>query len=91
MRYLELVGYVASALVVLTFYMNDMVSLRVAALASNCAFLVYGVGFNLGPVIVLHGILLPLNVWRLAQRMGTGARLSAVDFLRRRLSGGTRR
>ena len=89
MRYLEFVGYVASALVVLTFYMNDMVSLRIAALASNCAFLAYGVGLNLGPVIVLHGILLPLNIWRLAQRMGP--RLSAVEFLLKRLSGGTRR
>ena len=91
MRYLEFVGYVASALVVLTFYMNDMVSLRVAALASNCAFLAYGVGLNLGPVIVLHGILLPLNIWRLAQGIGTGPRLSAVEFFRKRLSGGTRR
>jgi len=61
----DLVGYLASGLVVLTFYMDNMISLRVAAVFSNIAFLAYGISLELGPVILLHGILLPLNVWRL--------------------------
>jgi len=65
MMLLTVVGYAASALVVLTFYMKDMVSLRIAALCSNVAFLVYGVGRGLGPVVLLHGTLIPLNAWRL--------------------------
>lgn len=67
MHWVDLVGYLASGLVVLTFYMGDMISLRVAAIFSNVAFLAYGVGLGLGPVVLLHGILLPLNVWRLRQ------------------------
>ena len=67
MHWHDLVGYLASVLVVLTFYMDDMISLRVAAVLSNIAFLTYGLGLGLGPVIVLHGILLPLNIWRLRQ------------------------
>jgi hypothetical protein len=67
MHWVDLVGYLASGLVVLTFYMGDMISLRVAAIFSNVAFLAYGIGLGLGPVILLHGILLPLNIWRLRQ------------------------
>ena len=73
MQWLDLVGYAASALVVLTFTMNDMRSLRVAAVSSNVAFLAYGISLDLGPVVSLHAILLPLNLWRLA-RSGSNAR-----------------
>jgi hypothetical protein len=65
MTVLNVVGYVASALVVITFYMKEMVPLRVAALCSSVAFLIYGVGLGLGPVVLLHGMLIPLNAWRL--------------------------
>ena len=40
-------GYFAAALVFATFYMRTMVSLRLAAIASNIAFLGYGLGFEL--------------------------------------------
>jgi CRP/FNR family cyclic AMP-dependent transcriptional regulator len=74
MHWADLVGYLASGLVVLTFYMDNMISLRVAAVFSNIAFLAYGISLELGPVILLHGILLPLNVWRLRQvRRSCGA------------------
>jgi hypothetical protein len=64
---IDLLGYAASALVVLTFYMKDMIPLRVAALCSNVCFLAYGGSLHLGPVIVLHVMLIPINVWRLIQ------------------------
>ena len=65
MRSVEAVGYLASALVLITFYMKDMIPLRVAAICSNVAFLAYGGGLHLAPVIFLHSLLLPLNLWRL--------------------------
>ena len=68
---LDLIGYVASALVVLTFYMREMVPLRAAALCSNICFLTYGASLELGPVIV-HATLIPIrNVWRLIQELPT--------------------
>ena len=67
MHWFDVVGYLASALVVLTFYMREMIPLRLAAMASNCAFLAYGVALGLGPVVVLHSLLLPLNIWRLIE------------------------
>jgi hypothetical protein len=72
MQWADLVGYIASFLVVLTFYMDKMIALRVTALLSNVAFLAYGLSLELGPVVVLHGILLPLNCWRLRQLRRTG-------------------
>ncbi len=65
----DLVGYLASALVLVTFYMRDMVPLRIAALCSNAAFLSYGVALHLTPVVVLHGALIPMNLWRLASAL----------------------
>jgi len=66
MSAVEVVGYLASALVLATFCMRDMVSLRCLAIASNLAFIAYGALADLGPVLVLHLLLLPVNVGRLA-------------------------
>ena len=60
-------GYLASFLVLCTFYMRTMVPLRCLAIASNMAFLTYGLPLGLWPVAVLHALLLPLNILRLFQ------------------------
>ena len=61
----DLMGYLASGLVLGAFSMKNMVQLRIAAIASNLAFIAYGVGLELIPVVALHVVLLPLNTWRL--------------------------
>ena len=66
MSAIEAIGYLASALVLATFCMRDMVALRSMAIASNLAFIAYGVLADLSPVLVLHLLLLPVNVLRLA-------------------------
>jgi hypothetical protein len=66
-RWIELAGYLASALVFLTFYMKTMIPLRVIGILSNVAFMTYGLGGRLYPVFILHAILLPLNGMRLVQ------------------------
>jgi hypothetical protein len=63
----DLLGYIASALVVLTFYMKEMAPLRAAALCSNVCFLGYGLCLHLGPVVLLHTALIPINLVRLVQ------------------------
>lgn len=60
-------GFVASALVLATFAMNDMRLLRRTAIVSNIAFIIYG-GLNvLLPVLLLHLLLLPINIYRLSK------------------------
>jgi hypothetical protein len=63
----EVIGYVASALVLLTFMTKDMRLLRTIAIASNIAFIAYGALGWLAPILCLHLMLLPLNVVRLRQ------------------------
>ena len=60
-------GYIASALVLAAFYMKDIIPLRLAALASNLAFIAYGLAFGLTPIWLLHALLLPLNGYRLVE------------------------
>jgi CRP/FNR family transcriptional regulator, cyclic AMP receptor protein len=60
-------GYVAAALVFCTFYMRTMLPLRWMAIATNVAFLADAIPFQLWPIVILHGLLLPLNVFRLRQ------------------------
>jgi hypothetical protein len=63
----EPIGYLASLLVLATFSMRDMVSLRVVAIASNVAFIAYGALAGISPVLLLHVVLLPMNTLRLAE------------------------
>ena len=79
----DISGYAAAALVLATFCMGSMRWLRVTAIASNFAFIYYAAVANLLPVLVLHSILLPVNVTRLAQiqlaRASGRRRLAASD------------
>jgi hypothetical protein len=63
----DLCGYLASVLVLATFSMKSMRWLRIAAIGSNIAFIVYALTTHLQPILLLHSILLPLNVVRLTQ------------------------
>ena len=65
------VGFLAAGLVFAAFGMKEMAALRIVAMCSNLAFIVYGVGLDLTPVWLLHAVLLPLNGWRLLQALGS--------------------
>lgn len=67
-------AWLAAALVFASFFMKTIVPLRTLAIASNLAFMSYGLlGLGAGvfdkvaPILVLHGALLPLNLWRLRE------------------------
>lgn len=65
MRWLDLLGFAAAAAVLAGFCMNSIRHLRMAALASNVLFVVYGVFAHIYPVVILHVILLPINLQKL--------------------------
>jgi hypothetical protein len=65
----QLVGYLASALVFATFTMEAMLPLRLVAIASNVMFIAYGHLAGATPILLLHAGLLPLNAWRLCQKL----------------------
>jgi hypothetical protein len=63
----DALGYLASALVLATFSMTSMCWLRLTAVASNIAFISYALSTDARPILILHSLLLPMNVWRLIQ------------------------
>ena len=67
MDYTDILGYAASASVLITFCMSTMVPLRVVAIVSNVLFATFGGLAHIYPVLVLHVVLLPVNVMRLMQ------------------------
>jgi CRP-like cAMP-binding protein len=75
---MEWMGYLAAVLVFLTFYMRTMQPLRLMAIGSNVAFLAYAIPFHLWPIVILHGLLLPLNTLRLIQLRRMLAHLQSV-------------
>ena len=69
MSFSDAIGFIAAALVLVTFYQRQMIPLRLAALGSNLAFIVYGLALGLAPVWLLHALLLPVNASRLAEAL----------------------
>ena len=70
------VGFLAAGLVITAFCMKDILHLRIVAVASNVAFLAYGVALGLIPVWLLHLVLLPVNLirlWQVGGRITTNA------------------
>jgi CRP/FNR family transcriptional regulator, cyclic AMP receptor protein len=65
----EPIGYLASLLVLATFSVRGMVPLRLLAITSNLAFIGYAALARIDPVLLLHALLLPVNVYRLLQEL----------------------
>ena len=71
---MQIVAWIASALVFLAFFMKTIIPLRVVAIASNVVFIsyallgvYYGIFEKVFPIFILHMALLPLNILRLYQ------------------------
>ena len=81
MNWIDLLGYAASASVLVTFCMSTMVPLRVVAICSNVLFATFGGLAHIYPVFVLHVILLPVNIARLIQilRLIKGVRIAQLS------------
>lgn len=72
MPHAEVLGWCAAALMVATFACRDARRMRPLAVATNLAFIGYGVAASLAPVLALHALLLPINLWRWAETPGAG-------------------
>jgi hypothetical protein len=67
MPWVDMVGYAATLAVLGSFCMTTLVRLRILAVVSNLLFGAYGMMAHLYPVFVLHSILLPINLFKLAR------------------------
>ena len=67
MNTVDIFGWIAGALVLTTFCLRTMIPLRGVAIASNIAFVAYGLMASTLPIVVLHLALLPMNLLRLQE------------------------
>jgi hypothetical protein len=67
MELAEVFGYAASGLVLAGSAMRNMIPLRLLSIASNIAFIAYGLVAGILPILLLHVTLLPLNIYRVAE------------------------
>ncbi|MBK9156596.1 MAG: hypothetical protein WAV45_04495 [Propionibacteriaceae bacterium] len=88
----ELIGYLASALVVASLAMTSVVRLRLISLAGSITFVVYGLLLPSIPIIITNACVALLNIWFLRKEFSGERDLNAVpvnpeapffaDFLR---------
>ncbi len=69
--WIDLIGYIASSLVFATFYVKRILTLRLIAICSNIAFILYAFECHLYPIFILHSLLLPLNLYRILELIRT--------------------
>ena len=67
MDWVECLGFMAAFLMFSTFYMKNMIPLRIVGMSSNATFIVYASITHVWPLLVLHTILLPMNFYRFIQ------------------------
>ena len=60
-------GYLASSLVLCTFSVTSMRVLRWIGITSNITFIGYAAMTHIAPILILHSLLLPMNIYRLVQ------------------------
>jgi hypothetical protein len=63
----DALGWLAAGLTAATFLCTEMRRLRLLALSANLAFIAYGTLANLTPVLTLHLLLAPVNLWQLVR------------------------
>ena len=78
----DVIGLLAGALVLATFATSNMRRLRVLAILSNLAFLAYAAWLTLWPVLILHGLLLPVNAFMLWQSCRTRQSGRACELIK---------
>ncbi len=60
----DIVGWSAATLMVATFSCRDALWMRRLAVCTNLAFISYALLAALAPILALHSLLLPINLWR---------------------------
>jgi len=77
---IELIGYAASALVVISLAMSSVVRLRIASAIGSLLFIVYGTLLGSIPLILTNVATLGLNVWYLSREFSSRSNLGAVPI-----------
>jgi hypothetical protein len=76
----EIIGYVASALVVASFAMKSVVRLRIVSLIGSIVFVAYGIMLGSIPLIITNVAAAGLNLWNLRREFRPNRDVGAVPI-----------
>ena len=66
---IEIIGFIGAALMVATLAMKTMIPLRAAGIISSIFQIAFALLAGITPMLIQHGILLPMNVYRLYEQV----------------------
>ena len=75
----ELIGYVGSALVVVSLMMRSLLRLRVVNLVGAAIFAIYGVLIAAPPVWLVNGAIVLIDLWHLRRMLGVEEDLEVLE------------
>ena len=67
-----LVGYLASALVVISLMMTSVVRLRLISLLGSITFSIYGILIESAPIVITNTAIIVINAWFLRKEFASG-------------------
>lgn len=80
---IEIIGYVASILIIASLAMTSVVRLRILSLLGSIAYIVYGVALGAWPIVIANVVIAGLNIWNiyrvLTSKQGLGVSPIALD------------
>lgn len=77
---MELVGYLASALVVASLAMTSVVRLRIVSLVGSVVFVAYGLLLPSIPIVITNAAVAGLNIWFLRKEFAPHRDLGAIPI-----------
>ena len=76
----EIIGYIASALIVVSFALTSVVRLRIVSFIGCIAFVTYGLLIGAWPVVISNAIIACLNAWYVYQELTQTRDLAMVPI-----------
>lgn len=80
MTWVDIIGYVASALIAASFMMTSLVKLRWVSLVGSVVFVVYGVLIGAWPVVITNTVVAVANLIRLRKELAATSDFTAVPM-----------
>ena len=67
MSWIDMIGFAGSGFAIATYWMREMLALRLMAVLSCVCFIFYGISIGSYPLLAMEFVLLPINLFRLVQ------------------------
>ena len=80
MSWVEVIGYIASAFIVLSLTMTSVVRLRLLSMTGGLIFVVYGALLPSIPIILTNAAVAGVNIWFLRREFGPRRSIGAVPI-----------